>query len=500
MLREEIRERVDLVNLHDHLRRILHEHVDRHRIGGRVLRFVSRGKLHVHAILERLERGGREQRGPLLRVADAIDDLRLGEDRLEPRVFHERRVGVIRLLGREQVEEVIAHHRLVVADRRERERGAVELAVRVHAAAGLLGRVHILRVHVNLRAREFEVFEEKRLVVFAARAVELEPLPQHRRLERVEGRRKRLHVVPHAREQRIALRGVELRIRVRRGREFAHADEHVVLVLRECRQRLEERIELLGQQRTVDGDVAKARRIRGLEFRDDQLHEPRHIGPLELAQQRAPLRIAQRDFITHERFERRVVELAEVVVLQRLGEEHAARDPRRIERHRQIRLFVAHLLHMVELHIQPLAQELQRRLRVRVIGEQRRAILDDLPPLALRKALRPLVHDLRELRRLLRILEMERAVEVVVLRAGHELREHRRAIRREGELFDEADLVFAEGGRDEEDERGEEFEFHGDAGWNARSIAASRGRGQRLGCKRIVTRVPESGRVERALS
>jgi hypothetical protein len=86
LLRLEEVERVELENLHDELRRVFDDDIERDVIARQELRRVRGGEFDVHAVFERLKLGGRDERGPALRIADAIRDERLGEDGLEPGV------------------------------------------------------------------------------------------------------------------------------------------------------------------------------------------------------------------------------------------------------------------------------------------------------------------------------------------------------------------------------------------------------------------------------
>ena len=86
-----------------------------------------------------------------------------------------------------------------------------------------------------------------------------------------------------------------------------------------------------------------------------------------------------------------------------------------------------------------------------------------------RKAPRPLLQDARELRRLARVLVMQRVVEIVVFAGRDELAEHRLAIRREGELLDEADLGIVGAQERREGEEGEQGE--GESGGHRKGAA-----------------------------
>ena len=117
---------------------------------------------------------------------------------------------------------------------------------------------------------------------------------------------------------------------------------------------------------------------------------------------------------------------------------------------------------MVELQTEPLAQIRERLLRSRIVREQRLAVQDGPPLRALAgETLTPLVEDVRELCSVARVLKMQRVEKIIVLGAGDEFAEHLRAIRREREFLDEADLILRPR-TDGQDERGDEGDCRGE--------------------------------------
>ncbi len=64
----------------------------------------------------------------------------------------------------------------------------------------------------------------------------------------------------------------------------------------------------------------------------------------------------------------------------------------RVEGGRQIGLFVAHLLLMIELQLQAVAKKPQRRLWVRVITKERLPVFNDLALLGVGKPDGPFLH------------------------------------------------------------------------------------------------------------
>ena len=231
----------------------------------------------------------------------------------------------------------------------------------------------------------------------------------------------------------------------------------------------------------MDFKLAERPALLRLQLLLDQDHEVRHIGPLQPREHAARLRFIELHPFPHQRLDRRVAELPQIVARrQRLPLENLARHPRLIERRGQVRLPVARLLLVVELQIHPLAEKLQRRLRIGVVTQQRRAILDHPPLRRTRIPFRPLLHNRRQLGLLLGVLKMERREKVKVLASRNELPQDRLPIRRERKFFDEADFVVAPHQRSEGKhggEREEETVFHkrGCAEWKetAPTVAAS---------------------------
>ena len=130
----------------------------------------------------------------------------------------------------------------------------------------------------------------------------------------------------------------------------------------------------------MDVVFAEAPGFLRAEVRDDEFEQPRHIRPLHAREQPAPLLIIERHLVLHQRLQRLDGEAPHpAVIRERVLLEDIAPHARRVERGRQVRLFVAHLLLVIELQAQPLAEKRQRLLRVRIIAQQRLAVLDDLP-------------------------------------------------------------------------------------------------------------------------
>ena len=313
--------------------------------------------------------------------------------------------------------------------------------------------------HVRHGPRQLQVFEKARLVVNTARPVVLQPREKDVRLQRIERRRQRLHVSPLPIQPRLALRRIKLRIRIRARRKLPQLRKNKRLLIRDRRHQFRQRIELLRQQKPMHRKIPEVPVLRRLQILRDHLHQPRHIRPRQLRQHHIPLRRTQRRLVAHESLQFLIREPVQAIVLQCLLKKHLPRDQGWIEHGRQIRLRIAHLLHMIKLQPQLLAQILQSLLRVRVVTNQRLAIFNDLPLARIRKPLRPLLHDRGQLRLLPRILIMQCVEKVILLRPRHELLQNRCPILRERKFFDETNLVIRQqrhaGDRDSEEEQGE---------------------------------------------
>ena len=476
VLREEKIERIHLVDPHDDFRRVFHDDIELHVVsrGVAILRLeelrIRRGKLDVHALLQALKFGRRDQRRPLLRIAMPACDERLGEHGLQPGAAHVVREGhhhshadvaeSDRRGALENIDEKIAHERLIVADGPVLEQRLGEVGVQVGCGLALKRFLQPLRIHVARLPREFQILHEACLIIYALLPIVIEAAVKDVRLLRVERGWQRLRIGPQPLQPSLARGGVELDIHIRRRREFAHLrkDKRAVAFERERRRELRQRIELLRQERAVDAKLAEPARLLRLQIRRDQLDQPRHIGPLQPSEQRAPPVLIKRDSVFHQRLQRLLGKRSEPRIMRdRIALEDLACHTFRIERSREIRLFVAHFLHVVELQAEPLAQKFQRLLRVCVVAQHRLAVLDDLPPTGIPEALLPLRHDVCELRRIARILEMQGVVKIIVLRAGDEFAEHLCAVWREREFLDEAGLILRPGA-DGQDQRGDERE------------------------------------------
>ena len=271
--------------------------MEKRRIGG--------GKFDVHALLELLESGGTEQRRPALGIAVPAGDERFRQDRPQPGVQHIVGVGRHHFLAEitgvglgglvEDREKILAHQRLVIADRPVGDQRGAEVRIQVALrVVGLRAAFQPLRVHIGEAARQFDIFEESCRIINTLHAVVIEPLIEYLRLERVECGRQGLGITPQPVQPRLALGGVKRHIHIGRRRELAHPGLDKGGMGRQRRNRLGQGLELGRQQRPVNVELAESAGLRRLEVGDDKLRQVRHVGPLESRQQRTPLLRAER--------------------------------------------------------------------------------------------------------------------------------------------------------------------------------------------------------------
>ena len=328
-----------------------------------------------------------------------------------------------------------------------------EVCIQIHGSLVVAVFLHPLGIHVAGVTRELEVIEQARRVIHALLPVVVQALVKHVRLHRVERRRQRLRVGPDAVQPRLALRVGELDVHIRRRRELSQPRINERLVRRERRHRFHQRIQLLRQKRAVNRKRTEAAVVLRAQFREDQFNEPRRIGPRELAQKRAAVMRGKRHLPLHEILQRLLRKsLQPVVPSQRIFFKDLPRQPRIFNLRRQIRFPVPHLLLVVVRDAETLLQIPQCLLRCRIVCQQRLAIHDDPPPCVLiRKTLLPQLQNLRQLRRIPRVLVVQRVEVIIVLAAGDEFAEDFLALRRECEFFNIADFIIPPRERGEDD-------------------------------------------------
>ena len=365
------------------------------------------------------------------------------------------------------MQEIIADQPFIVVDRRSDE-DVAEIGIEIDRLRAGLRPPQIRRTHVRRIARQLEVFEKARLVVDAAAAVEFEPLKEDVPLERVEGRAEVFGVSPEPVEPRLVLRGIDLHIDIRAGKKLAQPGVDECLILEQRRDALREFIELLGQEQLVDGVFSEAPALFHAQFRRDEIDEPGQIGMRQPGEKGPALGGVEIGLGTNEIVERFIGKLAEpiAVLAERLRLECLTADAVRIERRRQIRLLITGLLLVIELQIEPLLEEVDRRLGIGIVREKRVPIFNDAALLGIRKPRLPLIHHGLELLLLGGVLILERVVKIIFLAARNEFAEDLLAIRRESKFLDKPDFIICPesgpAGEEKKSEKGgNEPRFHG---------------------------------------
>ena len=178
-------ERVDLVNLHEQLRRVFQDDIELHIVARHRELGIRRGKLDIHALLQLLKFRRRKQRRPLLGIPDSIRNHRLGEDGLQPRIAHPIDILLplrLRALFCEKRQEIFPHERFVIPDRTLRNQRLAEPRIEVHSAFPLQLSGEPLLIHVAHLTRQFQVVQKPRGVIHTLLPIVVQTPIKHARL------------------------------------------------------------------------------------------------------------------------------------------------------------------------------------------------------------------------------------------------------------------------------------------------------------------------------
>jgi hypothetical protein len=203
-------EGIDLIDFHQEGGHVLDEGGEFHDGVGADQVGIVRGEIDVHPLLEAPVFVRGEQRRPLLRVAYAVDDLRLGEQAFEEVVADPGAVFVVVCGLAEEVQQILADERFLVADRGQvgEPKTLVELG-HVIAPGKLLA---YLVGQVGDIARQLHVFEETVVAGHAMLLVVAEAVIEHMRLEGVVNGVERLDERPEPVEVGLERGGVGLQV------------------------------------------------------------------------------------------------------------------------------------------------------------------------------------------------------------------------------------------------------------------------------------------------
>ena len=430
--------RVDLVDLDDQRLHVLDEQLQADGIFGGEPRLVGLGKVQVDAILQGLVLGGRQHRRPLLALAQAVDDLGLGERAFQIQVVHPRRVRFGGRLRDEELLQVAPHQRLVVSHGRQ-QRNVLEVGGQIGGMPTVVVQFHELRVHVGRAARCLQVGQERRLVVNALGAIQDQSVIQHVGLERVVDGGQPLDEAPQPAKIRPTLGRVTLPIDVRVGVQLGQVDVDEVLLVEQILFQLQALVQLRQQQLPVNPKATESSAVLIAQVVDHQLRQLWIVGPLQPFQQ-VPSAI-RRQFGRDQPVQGLVFARLQVRMLgEGPAEQCRARDQVLVQTGRQVGLLVQPLTLVIELQSQPLADELQGCIRALAVGQQ------GLPVLNLADARRVLVpvdpggEQRIDLVVLLGVLEVEAMVVIVVFGARNQLLQRHGAVLGQGEIFQIADF------------------------------------------------------------
>ncbi len=404
------------------------------RIGGQ--------HLDIEALLERLVGRGGHESVPLLHVADAGQNLGLGEDLLEIGLVQPLREGAIVGYIEQEAGKVIAHQRLVV-DYRRQQGGGLEGAFQIGRAPRELRPRQVIAPHVGNGARQTQVGGEEGGVVAALEAVVVEQAVERRDLERILRGRQGGGELMHGDQVFAAGGGVGPDVAVRRRSQAGKIGRHEGVVAGDIAigalQRLANTIELDAQQFLVDGEGAEAAAVALPQLGDHQIRHALDVGQRQPQQQVAPLFGRERG-ARHEVqpaiLEARQIAMAREGQLAKglLGNEGG------VERGGVLGGRLLLLALMVEPQAEPLTQVVERAAMVGRIFEENLAVLDLLVARRLAMTLAPLLQQWRHFCRLAAVLRMKRMIVVILLRPGNQLLERGLAPLRQGKTLLEADF------------------------------------------------------------
>jgi hypothetical protein len=350
-------------------------------------RTVGGGEVEVHPLLEPAELLGRQLGGPLVRLARAVLDLGFREQVPQVDVV-DVRLELLRGVGRgQEVLEVAADQRLVVADRRQSGDG-VEVRGEVGGGLVRLGPLEQGLGHVRLAARQAQVFQEQGAVGGDLRAVEGEAVVQDVGLQRVVRRGQPADEGQQPVE--VGPGGGRVAPPVLVGPRVELGDPGVDerRVVEQVGPRAEQVLQLGERQLPVDGERAELRRVLRAQVGGDEARQVVDVRPGEpLQEQPAAFPV---EGLGGEPVEGRILERVEAAVAGEGAELQCLPcDEFLVQRRRQVRGGAGPHALVVEADAEPVAEVVQRPLRVAGVGQQGVPGLDLGEPRRLAEALQP---------------------------------------------------------------------------------------------------------------
>ena len=169
-------EGVDFEDLDDQRRHVLDVGANLHRVVQTESLGVVGRKLNLHTLFQFTVFRRRQHGGPLLRIADAVEDLAHGENAFQKILANPLPVSVIAVRILHEVHQVIPHQRLLVAHRGKGDQARFLVQVRQVVTVRQLA-PHVL-TQVGHIARQLNVLHKAVFLVVALFTVVLEPIVQ----------------------------------------------------------------------------------------------------------------------------------------------------------------------------------------------------------------------------------------------------------------------------------------------------------------------------------
>jgi len=163
---------VHFENLHDQCAHVLGPHRHLGRVAHAVAFPVGGVELDSHALFELLEVAGRQPSRPFFKIANTVQDLRLGKHPLQVVLIEEFDIRLVRLLRNEEVLEIVAHEPLVIRDGGQSTVGLAEIGHEIP----VFGLFHEVAADISHVAGELDIGHETVLVARALSAVKDETL------------------------------------------------------------------------------------------------------------------------------------------------------------------------------------------------------------------------------------------------------------------------------------------------------------------------------------
>ena len=284
-------ESVDLVNLHEQGRHVFERGGQAYRGLRGELGRIRFGEFDIYPLLEARVGGRRQQRHPVLRLADAVDDLRLREERLEKVIAQIGLESAEILVLLEKLQQEAAHQRLFLRNRRQGDQ--LEILIEPGELVGVRDAVAELGAQGRHLARQLEILHEPGTVENTLRQVMAQPVVEHVRLERVVRGLQRAHIGPEPLEVGLSRGRIGVELHFVSGHEHGQVSEHKGLFVAQARHAAQQVIQLRQRHPRMHGMVPETPAAADSQVGRDQLDQIREVGTPQARQQVAPLLVAE---------------------------------------------------------------------------------------------------------------------------------------------------------------------------------------------------------------